>query len=99
MLEPMANSSVLVLPRMHRAGRTQFLHCGRVVGRHVAFQDLRAGGQGHALDGDHILDRQRNAGQQRQLGRGVSSLRAAAKAASAAAACSRAAPGSASGRP
>ena len=54
-----------------RAGRTQFLHHGRVVRRYVAFQDLRSGGQGHAFDGDHVLDRQRDPGQQGQVGQGV----------------------------
>ena len=59
--EPIANSSVFVLPRSD--SRASLTRDGdrRVVDGDVALQDLRAGGRLDALRPDHVLERDRDA--------------------------------------
>ena len=58
--EPIANSSVFVLPRSGEPGGAGARGDRRVEHRHVVLEDLRAGGRAHALGRDHVLERDRN---------------------------------------
>ena len=63
----MANSSMLVLPRITTpASRSRRGH-RRVVRREPALEDLRAGRGGHVRGDEHVLQRQRDAGQRAEL--------------------------------
>ena len=81
----MANSSMFVLPRKIGAGRAQPSDHGRVVGRDEMLQDARGAGGAHALRAEHVLDRQRNAGQRAKrlaLARAAGQSRSASRKAS-----------------
>ena len=59
--EPMANSSLLVLPSITAPSRQSLRGDGRLVGRHEIVEDVRARGGAHALGAEHVLDAERDA--------------------------------------
>ena len=65
--EPIANSSMLVLPTKDRAGRAQPRDHGGVVGRDEVAEDLRGAGRAHAARQIDVLDGERDAAQRRRV--------------------------------
>ena len=59
--EPIANSSLLVLPSITRAVAPELRDHGRFIGRHEILENSRARGRAHALGAEHVLHRDRNA--------------------------------------
>ena len=59
--EPMANSSLLVLPSITAPSRQSCAVTVELVGRHEIVEDVRAGGGAHVLGREHVLDRERDA--------------------------------------
>ena len=64
--EPIANSSMLVLPRIGMPAARSRAVDRRVVGRRPALEDLRPAGGGHVGGGEDVLQRQRHPGQRRR---------------------------------
>ena len=65
--EPIANSSMFVLPSGTSAGVAQPGDDGRVVGRHPALEHPRARRRRHAARAQHVLDRDRHPGERAEL--------------------------------
>ena len=89
----MANSSMLVLPRITRPASRSLRDDGRVVRRHPPAQDPAAAGRGQAPGHHHVLDgdrARRRARQPAPRGRGAASTRAASASARSPATCRKA---------
>ena len=65
----MANSSMLVFPRLTAPARMQFLHHVRVVGRDEVGEDLRAAGGEPAFGAEDVFERDGDTGQWLRLSR------------------------------
>ena len=78
--EPIANSSMFVLPTITRAGGLEARDGRGGERRAVALEDARAAGRREALDVEHVLDGDRHAGERRRRGSPAASSRSSARA-------------------